>query len=192
MNRRTALGSLATVVGGSGLSGCLSNSSNQTSQQTPTPIELSGTKLDDEGGMVIGEHGGPNGQIFYATNSPEEHENPAWFHTLTFGLFPYYFEHEDAGWEAEAIYVTDYSTVDYEVASTENANQISTHTAADTFGHAKTMTYVMESDVIGGMGPALIPFSADSDATSFVDEYGGRTVTFDAITPELIEIYLQS
>nr|WP_254282063.1 nitrous oxide reductase accessory protein NosL [Haloarcula salina] len=176
------------MLGAAGLTGCLGAPAGQAAQQRPTPVDLSGSKADDEGGMVIGLHGGPNGQIFYRNNSPDGRENPAWFHTLAFGLFPYYFEHEREGWEATAIYVTDYSTVDYTL-STEGDPTLPSPTAPDTFGDATQMHYVMESRVSGGMGPALVPFSARADADSFGDEYGGRVVVFDEITPELIATY---
>ncbi|WP_396613441.1 nitrous oxide reductase accessory protein NosL (plasmid) [Haloferax sp. S1W] len=170
------------------LAGCLSGDESATK---PEPIDLSGGKQDDQGGMVIGVHAGPNGQIFYRDNSPEGHDNPAWFHTLSMGLFPYYFDHKRQGWEAVAIYVTDYSTVEYELRTDEGTTFISTHTDADTFGDAEKMTYVVDSEVHGGMGPDLIPFSNGDDASSFVKEHGGTTVGFDDITREWITGYLK-
>lgn len=132
----------------------------------------------------------PNGQIFYRNHSPADHDNPAWFHTLTAGLFPYYFEHERLGWEAVAVYVTNYSRVDYNLVDEAGKTYISTHTAADTFGFANEMTYVADSDVLGGMGKELIPFSEDADAETFVSDHGGSTVDFDAITAKWLGDYL--
>ncbi|WP_251342288.1 nitrous oxide reductase accessory protein NosL [Haloplanus halophilus] len=186
MHRRTTLAALASLTG-VGLSGCLGGTTGAGS--TPTPVDLGGTKADDQGGMVIGRHGGPNGQLFYANERPEGHDNPAWFHTLTHGLFPYYFRRRREGWEAVAIYVTDYSLFDYELLREEGRTSMPAPTAPDTFGDGRAVTYVMESDVRGGMGPALIPFSDDGDARAFVDDHGGRTVTFGEITPELIAGY---
>lgn len=183
MNRRTALAALGSVLGGGGLGGCLGGSSR------PDPVDLSGGKADDQGGMVIGKHGGPNGQIFYADNSPEGHDNPAWFHTLAFGLFRYYFRHERRGWETAAIYVTDYSRVDDEPTERDGRLYMPAPTAADTFGDGRAMTYVMESGVYGGMGPELHPFSAAEDARAFLEDHGGRTVTFDDVTPQRIAAY---
>jgi nitrous oxide reductase accessory protein NosL len=139
--------------------------------------------------MVIGNHGGPNGQIFYEEHSPEDHDNPAWFHTLTFGLFPYYFEHERRGWEATVIYVTDYSTVDYSIQTGKSRTTISAPTAPETFADATEMTYVIESDISGGMGPALLPFSVSDDAEAFISNHGGQTITFDEITPVFLSEY---
>ena len=184
MDRRTTLAALGSVVCG-GLGGCLGGGG----ASRPAPVDLSGGKADDQGGMVIGKHGGPNGQIFYADNRPEGHDNPAWFHTLAFGLFRYYFRHERRGWEATAIYVTDYSTFDYELSERDGRLYMPSPTAADTFGDGRAMTYVMESEVYGGMGPELLPFSAAEDAHAFVGDHGGRTMAFDDVTPQFVSAY---
>jgi copper chaperone NosL len=187
-SRRVVLASLGVGLAAA-VAGCTKSST--TRESIPDPIALDGGKQDDQGGMVIGDHFGPNGQIFYRKNSPERHENPAWFHTLTAGLFPYYFEHRRLGWEAVAIYVTDYSIVDFDLIDEAGKTYISTHTAADTFGFADEMMYVAGSGVLGGMGKELIPFSEDADAEAFVDTHGGSTVDFDTITAEWLGDYLQ-
>jgi nitrous oxide reductase accessory protein NosL len=178
MNRRSFLwGSFSLSVGA--VSGCLGSGAD-----APDPVDLSGEKFDDQGGMAIGDHGGPNGQVFYAENSPDGHENPAWFHTLVFGLFPYHLDRLDRGWEAEAVYVTDYSVVDW--TPEEDSPQLPSPTAPDTFADGTEVTYVAESSAVGGMGPALVPFSDGDDAEDFADEYGGRTVGFGEITREFL------
>lgn len=188
MRRRDLVGALAAAATAGPLAGCL-DGVDGTGAATPTPVALSGEKQDDRGGMVIGRHGGPNGQIFYAEQSPAGHDGPAWFHTLAFGLFPYYFEHREMGWEATAIYATDYSTAEYEVASRDGRPVISAPTDPETFGNARELTYVAGSDVRGGMGPALVPFSESSDADDFVAEHGGRTMGFDDVTPGFLASY---
>jgi copper chaperone NosL len=193
VQRRTLLRSIGATLAASASSGCLGalDGGSAAADDTPTPVSLSGEKQDDQGGMVIGKHGGPNGQIFYAENSPEGRENPAWFHTLTYGLFPYYFERKRRGWTAEVVYVTDYSNVDYTVREGGGRAVVSSPTAADTFGDAEAMTYVVESTVEGGMGPAMLPFSAGGDADAFVDEYGGRRLAFGEITETFVRRYQQ-
>ena len=53
---------------------------------------------------------------------------------------------------------------------------------------AKEAYYVVDSDVYGPMGHELIPFAAREAAESFSKDHHGREIlTFDAITPELIE-----
>lgn len=106
--------------------------------------------------------------------SPERHDDPAWFHTLAFGLFRYHVRHERRGWETTAIYVTDYSRADGEPTERDGRLYMPAPTAAGTFGDGRAMTYVMESEVYGGMGPERHPFSAAADARAFVEAHGGR------------------
>lgn len=189
MRRRSYL-TVGGSIGASALSaGCLGvlDGGSTTESTRPDPVDLSGNKRDDQGGMVIGKHGGPNGQIFYEENEPD-HGNPAWFHTLTYGLFPYYFEHERMGWTAQAVYVTDYSVVDFD-APAEGRFSLPAPTAADTFTDGTTATYVVESRARGGMGPAIVPFSSESDADDFAETYGGRTLSFEQVSPEFVSQY---
>ncbi|MGB9958871.1 nitrous oxide reductase accessory protein NosL (plasmid) [Haloferax prahovense] len=183
---------LLKAVGGSivaGVAGCLGGT-DSVGQPAPDPIDLSGGKRDDQGGMVIGEHFGPNGQVFYRNHAPESHDNPAWFHTLSMGLFPYHFDQERRGWEVVVIYVTDYSSVDYELIDERGETYISSYTAADTFGDASEMTYVADSDVHGGMGKELHPFSSADEASSFATEHNGETMRLGEVTPEWLSSYL--
>jgi nitrous oxide reductase accessory protein NosL len=194
VTRRRLLASLGTgTVAGS--AGCL-GAFGSDSAETPDPVDLSGGKFDYQGGMEIGVHGGPNGQIFYADNEPtsrhatgnseDAREDLAWFHTLVQGLFPYHFERLNRGWEPTAIYATDYSRVDWDLSGGDGPQQLPSPTAPDTFGDATELVYVAESDVIGGMGPELVPFSDTAEADSFASDYGGRTLEYDDITPNLI------
>lgn len=137
--------------------------------------------------MVIEEHPGPNGQIFYRDHAPETHDNPAWFESLRGCLFPYYFEKERLDWAVDAIYVTDYSSIDYEISESGGDRFISSDTEPGTFADATELTFVVGSSVNGSMGPEFIPFSDDGDAETFVEEHGGELVTFDDIDPELLE-----
>lgn len=212
MHRRTVLAT-AAAVGASSLAGCLGTSDSDES--VPDPVSLSGTKYDYQGGMVIGSHGGPNGQLFYADEQPQQlggsasfqpvhegHEDDdsgggsdsdastehlAWFHTLVHGLFPYHFSRRDRGWTADVIYVTDYSRVDWELPEDDSRPVMPSPTTADTFADATDLTYVGDSDVMGGMGPALHPFSDQSEAASFAETYNGTRYEFDDITRSLID-----
>lgn len=194
MDRRTFLrGSIATA-GTAAFAGC-TDILGGDSESVPEPVALSGGKFDYQGGMEIGPHGGPNGQIFYADNEPqplqksegENEANLAWFHTLADGLFPYHFERRDRGWEAEVVYVTDYSAVEWTVDEREGRPRLPSLTAPDSFADATELTYVTGSNATGGMGPDLFPFSVAADADSFVDEYGGQTVSYDDITRQLVD-----
>ncbi|WP_458209960.1 nitrous oxide reductase accessory protein NosL [Haladaptatus sp. NG-SE-30] len=174
------------------LAGCLGREEDnqaEAAEAVPEPVDLSGGKQDDMGGMIIGEHFGPNGQIFYAEHSPHGPDDPAWFHTLAASMFPYHFERERHGGRAVAIYVTDYSSVDYELETRNDDTFISTHTAPETFALASKVNYVAGSDVFGGMGKDLIPFSDSDDAELFIDEHGGRRVEFADIDREFLAKY---
>lgn len=183
LDRRTFLGGVGATAAAA-LAGCTAVANDGDPSPAPTPVALDGGKQDDFGGMIIGEHAGPNGQIFYRNQAPHGPGTPAWFHTLAHGLFPYYFEHERMGWEAVTVYVTDYSTVDYALLERGDRTFISTHMGASTFGDAHDMRYVAGSDVHGGMGPELIPFGQAADAEAFRDAHGGSLVGFDGITEE--------
>lgn len=205
MHRRTVL-CTATALGVGSLAGCVGTDSG--SDNVPDPVDLSGTKYDYQGGMEIGAHGGPNGQIFYQDEQPDpvagsaavrsvheghdddeenSEENLAWFHTLVSGLFPYHFERRNRGWEAAVIYVTDYSSVEWDLPEDSSRPVMPAPTSADSFADATDLTYVGESDVLGGMGPALHPFSEESEAESFAETYNGTQYEFDEINRSLID-----
>ena len=196
MNRRTFLRGTAGASGIVALSGCLDNLSGGD-EDSSSPVDLSGGKLDYQGGMEIGRHAGPNGQIFYADQTADTvhesagadggQENLAWFHTLVHGLFPYHFERLGRGWEADGIYVTDYSRTDWELVEMDNQPHMPSPTAPETFADATELTYVAESNVAGGMGPELFPFSEESEASMFAQEYNGTLLEFDNIDQSLIE-----
>ena len=136
--------------------------------------------------MVVSEHPGPNGQIFYREHTPEGHDDPAVFDSVRACLLPYYFDHEQSDWSAAAVYVTDYSAVEYDVSTVQGAPYIETFTASETFAAAADVVFVIESSVHGAMGPDFVPFSDTADADAFVEQYGGRTVTWDEMNPDLL------
>ncbi|WP_254545749.1 nitrous oxide reductase accessory protein NosL [Halomarina pelagica] len=189
VGRRAVLGALG-AVGATAIAGC-TGAGERPAADVPEPVDLSGGKTDDVGGMVIGEHFGPNGQIFYRDHAPAGRDGPAWFMSLTAGLFPYYFERERRGWEAVAVYVTDYSAIDYSLVSRDGRTYLPSLTAADTFSPARRVTYVAGSAVLGGMGKALVPFSDPADADSFAEEHGGRTVAFEDVTQAWLTDYVR-
>lgn len=192
VSRRHTVHAIGTGVA-IGLAGCLGGSPDSA----PEPVDLSGQKTDYQGGMVIGDHGGPNGQVFYADARPEPRQGPAedtedtahlaWFHTLAHGLFPYHFDMVADGAEATAIYVTDYSLVDWKIPDGTERKKMPAPTAPETFADATGLTYAVETDVMGGMGPELLPFSDDGEAETFADTHGGRTLEYDDIDRSLVE-----
>ena len=89
------------------------------------------------------------------------------------------------------VYVTDYSRVDWELPE-DGQPVMPAPTGADSFAEASSCTFVGESEVMGGMGPALHPFSEESDASAFADSYGGTTYEFDEINRALVESLQQA
>lgn len=201
MNRRTFLHRSAITAGVSSLAGCFAAEENS---DVSDPVNLSGHKFDYQGGMEIGVHGGPNGQIFYRDEDPQpaagsvtegdtsSPEGIAWFHTLLFGLFPYYFDRQERGWEAEVVYATDYSLVDWEIPDGADRPVMPSPTSPETFVDGTELRYVGESGVMGGMGSALHPFSEQSEASSFAETYDGTVYEFDEINRALVESLQES
>ncbi len=87
-------------------------------------------------------------------------------------FFKYYFNIADYSpgkttADIEAIFVTDYYSVDF-------VNAAGAH-------------FVTGSDVFGPMGRELIPFSSAESAEAFLKDHRGKKIfTFDAITPEML------
>ena len=162
------------------MAGALAGCGGSGSSSTPDPVSLGERKQCDVCGMVIEDHPGPNGQTFYKNHSPEGHDNPARFDALT-ELFTYHFEKTSLGWEVAAMYVTDYSGVDFTVDEQDGTKYISSFVVPDTFAPASDLVYVINSPVQGAMGPDLIPFSAETDATAFAKTHGGQVISYDEI-----------
>lgn len=179
MRRRTVLA--GAVASFSFAAGCLGD-------DPPDPVAIPDNAFDDDHGMEIGPHGGANAQVFYEDQMPSaREEGPFWFHTLSFSLFPFHFERLQRGWEEEVIYVTDFSAVDWTVEERDAGPTMPSPTDASTFADATELSYVIESEVRGGMGPDLHPFSDTEEAESFVDDFGGRIIDFDDIDAPLID-----
>jgi nitrous oxide reductase accessory protein NosL len=184
--RRTVLGGLG-AVGVAALAGCSQNGGTGTDGTGDVPAAITLTEGDtcEVCGMNIVNHPGPSTEIFYPGHQPSGHENPARFDS-TWEAFQYDFERQERGWERSVVYVTDYSSVEYETFSFRGTTGISTHPEASAFVPAADVTFVANSEVVGAMGRDLIGFGAEDDASSFRSEFGGDLVTVDEVTPQLI------
>jgi len=171
---------LAAIGGGATISaaGCLS-------ARTPDPVSLGDDDACDVCGMIIPQHPGPSAEVFYRNKEPSGHENPARFDS-TWEAFQYDFERRDRGWTRAAFYVTDYSSVNYEIFTDAGTRFISTHPAAEAFTEASDVTFVVGSSIEGAMGRDLIGFSSEDDATAFADEYGGSMAQLGDVTRTMI------
>lgn len=177
IDRRRMLGLIGAAAVGT-TAGCLGGES------TPEPVDLDEGQSCDECGMVIEDHPGPTGQIFFESNSPDDRDGPAWF-CSTVCTYSYRFDRVDEGWSPVVTYLTDYSTVDYQVTGEKDI--ISAHLEAEAHASASELTVVIRSDVTGAMGDALVPFSDEAEATEFADTYGGETIEAAEISRELID-----
>ncbi|KAB1191147.1 MULTISPECIES: nitrous oxide reductase accessory protein NosL [Haloferax] len=164
------------------LAGCLGG---DTDGDVPTPIALTGNKQCDVCGMMIEQHPGPVGQLFYAGNSPEGHDNPAWF-CSAWETFAYNFDRTNEGWNLVVGYLTDYSAVDYELVFDGGATFISAHLESEAFGRMDELYYVVGTEVKGSMGNDLVPFSDRNDAETFAEEHDGRVYELGDISRELV------
>ncbi|ELY56072.1 NosL family protein [Natronococcus amylolyticus DSM 10524] len=171
-------GTIATAAA-VGLAGCLGDG-EATTEESAEPIALDGGATCDACGMVIEEHYGPAGQLFYADGGPESSDGPARFDSLT-ELVTVYEERRTRGDELRAAFATDYSSVDYRLEEREGVQYISTHVAADTFVDATELVYVVDSRVKGAMGEEFVPFSDREEASAFADEHGGEVSAWEEL-----------
>jgi len=158
----------------------------QSEESAPEPVTLSGDENCDQCGMVIGQHPGPAGETYYEDERPTGHDPPARFCSAVC-TYRHRFENEPQGWTPDVTYLTDYSSVDYEVTEDAGPTVVSRHLDAAAFAETTGLTVVVGTDVQGAMGPALVPFGDESDATAFADEYGGQTVAATDLTREAVE-----
>ena len=165
--RRVLLG----VAGGASLAlaGCLGDDGSDVD-----PIALDGERACDQCGMIVEDHPGPVGQIHFAGDEPEG-GRPARFCSSTC-TYTYRFDAMDEGRDPVATFLTDYSTVDYEVFEEGDDVLFSSHVGADAFAPLSSLTVVAGGDVVGAMGPELIPFSDGDDVDAFRDSYGGTAM----------------
>jgi len=180
--RRRVLAGTGLLLG-LGLAGCLGDGGDGGA--VPDPVTLTQADECDVCGMVIPNHPGPTTETFYADQQPSGHDNPARFDS-TWEAFQYDFERENQGWERQAMYVTDYSSVDYEITEDGGDLLISTHPEAEAFAPAGEVTFVVGSEVIGAMGKDLVAFTDDGDAEAFQADHGGELLALDEVTPSVI------
>jgi copper chaperone NosL len=186
VTRRETLGVLGTgtVIM---LAGCLGDGDDDG----PDPVSLDGEYACDNCNMQIQMHPGPVGQAFYLDNQPEElpddREDGIARFCSSWCAYTYTLETAQRGPEPAQLYVTDYSTVEYDLDQDGDTTVISAHFEADSFGDVADLTFVVASEVQGAMGASLIGFSSESDAESFTEDHGGDLLTHDDVTLELLQ-----
>ncbi|WP_254767456.1 nitrous oxide reductase accessory protein NosL [Salinilacihabitans rarus] len=180
VDRRTVLAG-AAIAGVGALAGCLGE------DDVPDPVSIEDGRECDNCGMMIAKHPGPVGESFYEADAgvTDDPEAPAQFCSGTC-TYAFGFDQADAGHESIVTYATDYSSVDWDLETSDGETAISAHLDAEAFAPVTDLTFVGDSDVEGAMGASLIGFSDADDADAFVDEHGGDRYEDEDVTRELI------
>ncbi|QKG93676.1 nitrous oxide reductase accessory protein NosL [Halorubrum salinarum] len=166
--RRRVLAGIAAAGIGS-VAGCAGGGSNSIA-----PVSIDDDQACDQCGMIVADHPGTVGQVHFEDDEPEG-GRPAQFCSATC-TYTYRFDAEDSGRTPLATFLTDYSAVEQEVFEEGGDTMFSSHVDSEAFAREPSLTVVARSEVIGAMGPDLIPFSEKGDVESFVAEYGGKTM----------------
>ena len=172
--RRFLAGSGAMIVA----AGCIGDDEQTSAVE---PIDLDDGQTCDVCGMVIADHYGPNAQVFYAEDRPEDRDGPAWFDSVR-EMLVFDEEQRARGGEPLGYFVTDYSAVEYELIDENGDRFISSHVEAGDFVDAEDAVFVVDSPVQGAMGPDHFPFEDRDDADNFAAEEGGTVRIWDALT----------
>jgi nitrous oxide reductase accessory protein NosL len=171
----------AGAVGLGSVAGCLSGSGGG---DVPEPVALTGNKQCELCGMIIEQHPGPVGQLFYEDEGPD-HEGPAWF-CSGWETFKYQFDRREMGWKLVVGYMTDYASVDYDLYEDGGNTFITAHVEASAFARLQDLYYVVGTPIRGAMGEDLIPFSERDAADSFATDHGGEVYEYGDVTPTLV------
>jgi len=174
--RRRVLAGTATLLA---LAGC------QSGGDGPEPVTIADGDNCDQCGMVNSDHPGPVGETYYEEHTPTGHDEPALFCSTTC-TYRHRFQKEQEGWTPAATFLTDYSSVDYDVRTDGGATVLTHHLDASAFAETSDLTVVANSDVQGAMGTAIVPFSDSDDAEAFAEEYGGQSLPAEDIRRELV------
>lgn len=164
--RRRLLAGIA-AAGVAAVAGCSGEESESVS-----PVSIDDDQACDECGMIVADHPGTVGQVHFEDDEPEG-GRPAQFCSGTC-TYTYRLDAEDEGRSPVATFLTDYSAVDQEVFEEGDDTMFSSHVGSEAFARESDLTVVVRSEIIGAMGPDLIPFSDDGDVDEFVEEYGGE------------------
>ncbi len=182
VNRRTVLAgvSAGTVAA---IAGCLGGDDGDAVDVEPTALD--GERPCDQCGMIVSDHPGPVGQIHFADDEPEG-GRPGQFCSSTC-TYRYRFDETADGREPVVTFLTDYSRVDQE-AFEEGADVLfSSHVESEAFARTTELTVIAGSDVVGAMGPELIPFSAETDIDAFQETYGGEAIDAESVDRSVID-----
>ncbi|AEH36398.1 nitrous oxide reductase accessory protein NosL [Halopiger xanaduensis] len=182
LSRRRILAGVGLAAVG-GLAGCLAGGSGDESAEPAEPIALTDGQACDACGMTVADHYGPAGQLFYADGYPEDRDGPARFDSVH-ELVAAHAAQARRGRELRAAFVTDYSSVDYDLDEREGTTYISSHVRAEDFTDATAASFVVDGGIEGAMGEDVVPFSSTDDAEAFAAEHGGSVATWEELSSD--------
>jgi copper chaperone NosL len=134
---------------------------------TVTPVEITRATASALDGMLLADYPGPKGQVHYAGQSEPE------FYCNTRDLLYVHLAPETLR-KVRAVFVQDMARADWDEPQ----------------GHwieARSAWFVAGSSRRGSMGPTLASFAARDAAEAFAEQWGGRVLHFDEITPQVVE-----
>lgn len=143
----------------------LSACNKQDSSVRPKEITV-GTSCSLDG-MTLADFAGPKAQIHYATGEPD-------YFCDTVEMFSIYLQPEQKK-SITGIFTQDMGKTDWEKP---HGNWID----------AKQAFFVLGSKKTGSMGPTLATFALQHDADQFAKAFGGKVLTFDKVTPDIVDL----
>jgi copper chaperone NosL len=164
------------------LAGCQGNKTNHS------PISIEEDHSCPVCNMIVHNHPGPSGHSVYPDNSDVSGVQDGIVpFCSSICAYDYYFKLKESGITPKAMFLTDYSKVDWEVYEQSGTKFISPHFSANAQTTVGDLTFVVASDVLGAMGESAIGFSDRDEAAEFSSEHGGDIYSHGEITRELIE-----
>ena len=137
--------------------------------EKPAPVALTQDAAGHYCQMIILDHDGPKSQAHLLNNG-----NPLWFSQVRDALA--FMKSPDKTFEITVVYVND-------IGAAPSWSDM----GVDNWIEAKTAFYVVGSDAKGGMGaPEFVPFAEIEKANDFAKERGGKVLSFDEISAEMV------
>ncbi len=146
------------------LSGC---EKSETDKQAMPPVPINPGDECHVCGMIITNYPGPKGEL-YVRGQQQPYK-----YCSTRDLFSHYLQPE-MKIATSKIYVHDMAETNW------------TNPEDNAFVDARSAWYVIEQPMRGAMGPTLASFANKSDAEKFVQQHGGRIISFDEITLDIL------
>ncbi len=131
----------------------------------PVPVELTRDHACSVCGMIIVDFPGAKAQIHYRNGKVD-------YFCSTMDMFVFY-NQPDRPVNIAEIFVNDMGKEDW--------NHPHSH-----WIDAQKAYYVYGGDVMVSMGEALVPFSSSKDAGTYIEQHGGRVVTFAEVTMKML------